>query len=55
MIGTIAGIMANGLHDVWEVRDGTREYLIPVVSEVVRDFDRAARRVRIEPLPGLLD
>jgi 16S rRNA processing protein RimM len=55
VIGTIAGIMANGLHDVWEVRAGEREHLIPVVADVVRTIDREARRVRIDPIPGLLD
>jgi 16S rRNA processing protein RimM len=55
VVGTIAGIMANGLHDVWEVRDGAREHLIPVVADIVRTIDRDTRRVRIDPLPGLLD
>jgi 16S rRNA processing protein RimM len=55
VVGTIAGTLATGLHDVWEVRDGTREHLIPVVADVVRAIDRDARRVRIDPLPGLLD
>ena len=55
VIGTIAAIMANGLHDVWEVRAGAREHLIPVVADIVRTIDREARRVRIDPIPGLLD
>src|SRR5262249_38183975 len=55
VVGTIAGTMTNGLHDVWEVRAGAREHLIPVVADVVRAIDRAARRVRIDPTPGLLD
>ena len=55
VLGTISGTMTNGLHDVWEVHDGQREYLIPVVADVVRTIDRPARRVSIEPLPGLLD
>ena len=54
-VGIVAGVMSNGLHDVLEVRAGEREHLIPVVSEVVRAIDRAGRRVRIDPLPGLLD
>jgi 16S rRNA processing protein RimM len=47
--------MANGLHDVWEVRAGAREHLIPVVADIVRTIDRKERRVRIDPIPGLLD
>ena len=54
-LGTIVETMDNGLHDVWTVRDGDREHLIPVVADVVRDIDRAGRRVVIAPMPGLLD
>jgi 16S rRNA processing protein RimM len=54
-VGVVAGVMNNGLHDVLEVRAGDREHLIPVVADVVHAIDRAGRRVRIDPLPGLLD
>jgi 16S rRNA processing protein RimM len=54
-IGTIEETFSNGAHDVWVVRDGEREFLIPVIEDVVKAMDFAARRVTIEPLPGLLD
>jgi 16S rRNA processing protein RimM len=54
-LGTIAETFPTGLNDVWVVRDEGREYLIPVIADVVRTIDRAGRRVVIEPLPGLLD
>ena len=54
VLGTIAGTMPTGLNDVWIVRDGAREHLIPVIADVVRTIDRAARRIVIDPLPGLL-
>jgi len=54
-LGAIAATMTTGLHDVWIVRDGAREYLLPVVAEVVRSIDRSARRVVVDPLDGLLD
>jgi len=54
-LGTIEDIMSNGAHDVWVVRDGEREVLVPVVSDVVKAMDLAARRVTIEAVPGLLD
>jgi 16S rRNA processing protein RimM len=55
VVGIIAEVMSNGLHDVWDVRAGDREHLIPVVGDIVRSIDRAGRSVRIDPLPGLLD
>jgi len=37
------------------VRTPVGERLIPVVRDVVAAIDRAARRVVITPIPGLLD
>jgi 16S rRNA processing protein RimM len=54
-LGTIEDIMSTGAHDVWVVREGEREVLVPVISDVVKAMDLAARRVTIEAVPGLLD
>jgi len=54
-LGTIAEIFSNGAHDVWVVRDDEREVLVPVIEDVVKAMDLAAKRVTIEPIPGLLD
>ena len=54
-LGTIAETFSTGLNDVWVVRDGAREHLIPIIADVVREIDRDRRRVVIEPMPGLLD
>jgi len=55
MIGEIADTVHTGATDVWIVRTPTREHMIPVVRDVVASIDRAARRVLITPIPGLLD
>lgn len=54
-VGTLAGTMVTGLNDVWIVREGRREHLIPVIADVVATIDRPGRRVVIVPLDGLLD
>lgn len=54
-LGTVAETMSTGLHDVWVVRDGAHEHLIPVIADVVRAIDREAKRIVIAPMPGLLD
>jgi len=54
-LGTIAETFSTGTSDVFVVRDGEREHLIPVIADVVRVIDRAARRVTIDPMPGLLE
>jgi 16S rRNA processing protein RimM len=54
-LGAIEEIFSNGAQDIWVVRDGQREVLVPVIEDVVKAMDFAARRVTIEPIPGLLD
>jgi 16S rRNA processing protein RimM len=54
-LGTIEDIMSTGGHDVWVVRDGEHEVLVPVIADVVKAMDLEARRVTIEAVPGLLD
>ncbi len=54
-LGTIEEISSNGAQDIWVVRDSEREVLVPVIEDVVKAMDLAARRVTIEPIPGLLD
>jgi 16S rRNA processing protein RimM len=54
-LGAIGEIFSAGANDVWVIRDGEREVLVPVIADVVRAIDLGARRVTIEPLPGLLD
>ncbi len=54
-LGAIEEIFSNGAHDVWVVRDAEREVLVPVIEDVVKAMDLPARRVTIDPIPGLLD
>jgi 16S rRNA processing protein RimM len=54
-LGTIAEIFATGANDVWIVRNGDAEVLVPVIEDVVKSMDLAARTMVIEAVPGLLD
>lgn len=54
-LGVVAEIFPTGANDVLVVRDGAREVLIPVIADVVKRLDFAARRIAIDPIPGLLD
>jgi 16S rRNA processing protein RimM len=54
-VGRMAGIEQSAGHDLWVVRRGEREHLIPAVPAIVIDVDVAARRVVIRPPEGLLD
>lgn len=54
-VGTIAQVFFSGGHDIWVVRQGKKEYMIPVTEEIVRSIDIPGGRVIIEPIAGLLD
>jgi 16S rRNA processing protein RimM len=55
VLGEVAETFSTGANDVWVVRGAGREHLIPAIADVVRTIDRSARRIVIEPMPGLLD
>jgi 16S rRNA processing protein RimM len=54
-LGTIEEVFATGANDVWIVRGGGAEILIPVIEDIVKSMDFAGRSVVVDPLPGLLD
>ena len=54
-VGAVVDVFATGANDVWTVRDGDREVLVPVIEDVVESLDFAARRIVLKTIPGLLD
>ncbi len=54
-LGVIEEVFSAGANDVWVVRGGGREVLVPVIEDVVKSMDIPARRMTIVPVPGLLD
>jgi 16S rRNA processing protein RimM len=54
-LGSIAEVFATGANDVFVVRGEASEVLIPAIEDVVKSIDLDARRVIIDPIPGLLD
>jgi 16S rRNA processing protein RimM len=53
-VGRLARI-ESGPQDLWVVKGGDREHLIPAVPEIVLDVDLKAGRVVIRPPDGLLE
>jgi 16S rRNA processing protein RimM len=53
-LGVVAGFIATGSNDVCIVRGRGREYLIPLIDDVIVDF-RPGEPIVVRPLPGLLD
>lgn len=54
-LGTLSDIFVTGSNDVYVVKSGDREYLIPALEEVVTEIDLTAGTMKINPLEGLLD
>jgi 16S rRNA processing protein RimM len=54
-LGSIVDIFETGSNDVYVVRGGEREYLIPAVASVIDKIDLEGGRMVVTPLEGLLD
>jgi len=54
-VGTIARLWPTPGGDLYVVEDGKKEYLIPVVKEIIAKIDFDAGRVIIDPPEGLLE
>jgi len=54
-VGAIEEVFSNGANEVWVVREGKAEVLVPVIADVVKIIDLEAHKITIEAVPGLLD
>lgn len=54
-LGRLEEIYETGSNDVYAVRDGKREYLIPAVADLVVSVDLSSRRMTVAPFEGLFD
>jgi 16S rRNA processing protein RimM len=54
-IGKVTRIWSKEGGDLYVVSDGSKEYLIPAVKEVIEKIDLPGGKMIINPPPGLLD
>jgi len=54
-LGTVAEVLTTGSNDVYVVKDGRREYLIPAIKDCIMEIDLQGRAMVISPMQGLLD
>jgi 16S rRNA processing protein RimM len=54
-LGILTEIIPTPAHDVYVVRQGPREVLIPAVEEVVAEINLEEGWVKVAPPPGLLE
>lgn len=55
VLGSIVDIFETGSNDVYVVRGGKKEYLIPAVASVISSVDLEGGRMLVTPLEGLLE
>lgn len=54
-IGTLTDVSQTGANDVWHIKKGEKEYLVPAIPDVVIDVDINNDVVKIKPLKGIFD
>lgn len=55
ILGVISDVSKTGANDVWHITDADREYLIPVIPDVVNKVDIDNEEIFITPLKGIFD
>ncbi len=53
--GIISEVSQTGANDVWHIKSGEKEYLIPVIPQVVKSVNVEEEIVKITPLRGIFE
>lgn len=54
-LGKVADVFSTGANDVYTVKGRDKEFLIPVIDDVILSTDIEGGKIIIKPLKGLLD
>ena len=54
-MGTVCDVSATGANDVWHIKRGDKQYLIPKIDSIVKTVDIENNRVEISVMKGLFD
>ena len=52
-LGVLSDVSETGANDVWHIKNGDKEYLIPCIDEVVLTVDIDDEKIVINPLKGI--
>ncbi|MGN0494158.1 MAG: ribosome maturation factor RimM [Acutalibacteraceae bacterium] len=53
--GVISEVSQTGANDVWHIKSGDREYLLPAIDEVIVSVKPEDERLEIRPMKGIFD
>lgn len=54
-IGKISNVLQSGRNDIYVVKDGEKENLIPAIKEFVKKIDLKENKIIIDPIEGLIE
>lgn len=54
-IGAIKDVLKPGANDVYVVKNGNKEYLIPAAKEFIKKVDIEAGKMIIQPIEGMIE
>jgi len=54
-VGVITDLLSLRMNDLWVVKKGTKEVLIPAVKAIIRQVDIKNKRITINAIDGLLN
>lgn len=55
IVGKVMEIIETRGNDVYVVKEGNKEYLIPAVKDVIKEIDLGKKRIVIKMMEGLMD
>ena len=54
-LGTLSDILETGGNDIYVVREGKEEFLIPAIHEVIEEIDLVEEKMIVHEMEGLFD
>ena len=55
LVGKLTDVMWLPSNDVYVIKNSKKEYLIPIIPEVIKKLDHSQMTIFISPMDGLLD
>ena len=55
LLGVLSDVSPTGANDVWHIKSGEKEYLVPAIPDVIVNVDINTDTVIIRPLKGIFD
>lgn len=55
LLGVLSDVSPTGANDVWHIKSGDKEYLLPAIADVIVSVDIYNDKVMIRPLKGIFD